>query len=360
MTIVNQDAGSIRSVAAALVETRSTPPTAATPEGQGPEGTDQQAVSPTGDEDEDHLELAGTETEGFEAPEGGDAGTDGGDDDENQVFRLTVAGEDRDVSLAELIKSYSGEGAIAKRLQEATEIRNEAARARDIAVEQERSAARETIQRETEALRTQAQQLAAVYQHYGAAILQPQVQMPDPSLQRTDPIGYLTGVEAYRQDQERLRAQQSHMQEVVQQAEALEVQKRSEFAAAEVQRMVQEVPAMANPQYRKAQAERVFSIARAVGFSEAEVRQYATDRRVIYLAMLAAQGAETIMGTRSGGKPTVTVKPTPPKAKTPTTRAANGTFQKKAQASVERAKTTGDYRDVAKTLVVSRTGAPRH
>lgn len=149
------------------------------------------------------------------------------------------------------------------------------------------------------------------------------------------------------------------MQEVVQQAEALEAQSRSQFAAAEVQRMVQEVPAMADPRYRKAQAERVFQIAQAVGFSEDEVRRYATDRRVIYLAMLAAQGAETIMGVRNGGKPTATVKPTPPKAQTPTTRAANGTFVKKSQAAIERAKSTGTVSDVAKTMIVSRPGASR-
>jgi len=348
--------GSIRSVAAALVETRSATPTAPTPIEQGQQGADHQADLPTGDDDEDRIDPAGTD-EAQVPSESGEAGT--GDSDEEQFYRLKVAGEERDVSLAELIKSYSGEGAIAKRLQEATEARNEAVRARDVALEQERGAAREIIQKETEALRNQAQQLAQVYQHYGAAILAPQVQMPDPSLQRTDPIGYLTGVEAYRQDQERLRAQQAHMQEVVQQAEALEAQTRSQFAAAEVERMVQEVPAMANPEYRKAQATRVFEIARAVGFSDEEVRKYATDRRVIYLAMLAAQGAETIMGARSGGKPTATVKPTPPKAQTPTTRAANGTFQKKTQAAVEQARSTGDYRDVAKTLVISRPGATR-
>lgn len=349
--------GSIRSVAASLVEARPTPPTAPTPNEQGLQGADQQADLPTGDDEDEQ----GLETSGGEGSQPGAEASDGGQGagDDEQIFRLKVAGEEREVSLAELIKSYSGEGAIAKRLQEATELRNEIARAREIALEQERGAAREVIQRETEALRTQAQQLAAVYQHYGAAITQPQVQMPDPAMQRTDPIGYLTGVEAYRQDQERVRAQQAHMQEVVQQAEALEAQSREQFAQAEVQRMVQEVPAMANPEYRKAQAQRVFEIAKAVGFTEAEVRQYATDRRVIYLAMLAAQGAETIMGVRNGGKPTATVKPTPPKAQTPTTRAANGTFIKKTQAAVEQARTTGDYRDVAKTLVVSRSGAPR-
>jgi len=178
--------------------------------------------------------------------------------------------------------------------------------------------------------------------------------MPDPAMQASDPIGYLTGMEAYRQDQERLRSQQAHMQEVVQQASDLERQQQAVFAQGEVQRMIQEVPAMADPVYRKAQAERVLEIGRALGFSEKEVRQYATDRRVVYLAMLAAQGAEGIMKTRTGGKPTVKPTAPPARASNGAPRQANGTFQKKSAAAVQQARTTGDYRDVAKTLIVSK------
>lgn len=356
--MADENSGSIKSVAAAIVETKASPPQGTpTPEtGQGTEGDDQYAEPPAGDEDEDQgHEPQGTDGE----PSGGDEGGEGGEgSDDSPSYRVKVDGVDREVSLSELIKSYTGEGAIAKRLQEATEARAEAQRARDIAIEQERSAARDVIQKEAEALRSQAQQLAAVYQHYGQALLQPSVQMPDPSMQQSDPIGYLTAMEAYRQDQDRLRSQQAHMQEVVQQAEQLDAQARAEFAKAEIDRMQQEVPAMASPEYRKAQAQRVFEVGRAVGFTDQEIRKYATDRRVIYLAMLAAQGAEGIMKTRQGGKPTVTPKAAPPRS-TGADRAANGTFRKKAAAVTEQARKTGDYRDVAKTLLVSRKGAPR-
>jgi hypothetical protein len=344
------DPSSIRAVAASLLQDR-TPPTAPTPNEQGPQGADQNAYAPEGEEEEDQTpDTSGTEDGSHQGDESGGDGEDGGGDE--PYYRVKVAGEDREVSLSDLLKSYTGEGAIAKRLQEATEARNELTRARDIAVEQERAAAKEVIERETTTLRTQAQQLAAVYQHYSEALLAPQVQMPDPSLQRTDPLGYLTAMEAFRQDQQRLQAQQVHMQEVVQQAEQMEAQSRVKFAQEEVQRMVQEVPAMADPVYRKAQAERVFEIGRAVGFSDEEVRKYATDRRVIYLAMLAAQGAETIMRTRTGGKPTVTPKAAPPRS-TGLPREVNGTFKKKNAAVIEQARSTGDYRDVAKTLIVS-------
>lgn len=351
---------SIRDIAAAVLTTKTTTPPPAEP-------TREQAA---GDErEEEHLDTGAQQEEADgqppladdnDEPDAGDDDTSGqGDDGEDgePVYRVKVDGKTLDVPLSELIASYSGEGAIAKRLQEATEARNEAVRARDVAVEQERTAARETIQRETETLRLQANQLAQVYSTYADAILKPEVAMPDPKLQVTDPIGYLTAVEAYRQDQDRLRQQAAHMHEVVQEANRLEVEHRAEFARAEVQKMMQEVPAMGNPEYRKAQAARVIEAGKAVGFSEEEIRAGATDRRFIYLGMLAAQAIEVMMKTRDKGKPTVKPKAPPPKPVAVVERTRNGRFTSSNKEAVAKARETGDYRDVAKTLIVRRPAA---
>jgi len=307
-------------------------------------------------------DAADDETDGGQRPlpsddDGQEPGSDGGQeadagsDDDEPWYRVKVDGQDREVSLSDLLRSYTGEGAIAKRLQEATEARAQAVRARDAAIEQERHAARETIQYETETLRTQASQLAAVYQTYAGAILQPEVQMPDPNLRQTDPMRYLVEVEAYRSDQDRLRQQAAHMQEVIVEADRLERERITEFAHGQVQQMMVEVPAMANPAYRRAQAQRVVEVGKAVGFTEEEVRRYATDRRVIYLAMLAAKGAEDMIKVRSGGKPRVEVKAPAPKA-TAVVRSQNGRFKGNAKA-IEVARKTGSVEDVAKTMIVS-------
>jgi hypothetical protein len=114
--------------------------------------------------------------------------------------------------------------------------------------------------------------------------------------------------------------------------------------------MISEVPAMANPEYRKAQATRVLEVGQAVGFSEQEIRAYATDRRVIYLAMLAAKGAEDMIKTRQGGKPRVEAKAPAPKPKS-VVRERDGRFKANAGA-IEQARKTGRVEDVAKTLIV--------
>lgn len=355
------DPSSIRNIAASLI---TTPDQERKPTREQAAAPETEAEPTTTGEPEDEIEgkRPSPDAGGDDGPEPApDAGPDAADDgDDDPVYRVRIDGQDREVSLSELVSSYSGEGAIAKRLQEATEARNEATRARDVAVEQERAAARETIQYETETLRTQASQLAAVYQSYAEAILQPEVQMPDPNMRMTDPVGWLTAMEAYRQDQDRLHQQAAHMQEVVQEASRLEQQRVTEFARTEVQRMISEVPAMGNPQYRKAQAARVLEVGQAVGFSEAEIRQYATDRRVIYLAMLAAKGADDMIRVRQGGKPKAVEAKAPAPKPQAVVRARDGRFKANA-GNMEAAKKTGRVEDVAKTMIVSgKQGKPQN
>jgi myosin heavy subunit len=324
-----------------------------------------------GDIEEDEGDETLADDTGSEDGGRPDEGTtdEGGDQDADDApplevkgdpwIEVKVDGELMHIRLSELKSSYSGDQVIAKRLQEATEARNDAVRARDVAVEQERHAARDVVQHEVETLRTQTSQLAAVYQHYGQALLQPTVQAPNEAMRAADPIGYLTQMDAYRHDQGRLQAQAAHMQEVVRQAELQEEQRKREYRQEQFQALVQEVPAMADEGYRRAQVTRVMGIGQAVGFTEAEIRMYSNDRRVIYLAMLAAKGAEDMIKTRKGGVPTVKVKAAAPPQKA-TIRAANGQY-KQRDAALEQAKSSGDYRDVAKTLLVNAPsgGAPR-
>jgi hypothetical protein len=96
------EAGSIRSVAAAILEKRPTTPVTATPPvGQEPPPVVHDATTPKGEEDEDQNLLP----EGDDGqPSGDDIGDiggegDGGDDD--PVYRIKIAGEDREVSLCD-------------------------------------------------------------------------------------------------------------------------------------------------------------------------------------------------------------------------------------------------------------------
>ena len=350
--------GSILAVAASMIEKTPEPPP--TPAGQAEAGPDTTPVEPgaieekddqieaTSDDSQELGEDEAPDTEGDERPlaaEGGDTG------DAGTFHQVKVDGETQEVSLADLKASYSGNTVIAKRLQEATEAKNDAVNARDMAIDQERHAAREMIQQETDTLRQQASQLSQVYETYREALLAPQVNPPDASLRQTDPIKFLTEMEAYRQDQDRLRGQEAHMTEVTQRAKEMEQQAIAQHANAEAKKMIEEVPAMADPAYRKAQLSRVMDVGRAVGYTDAEIRAGLSDRRLVYLAMLAAEAAENIVKTRNGGKAVV---PKSHKAPAPSAvaRRSNGQYARKQEA-FERAAKTGSVKDVAATMMVS-------
>lgn len=354
---------SIAEIAASMVTKPSQEPP--TPERQAaPEGEQEQPVTPAADGEETDQHAAPSDDgqhepaedeDQHEDPDGSGDAVDGqgdGQDGAAETFAVKVDGEMQEVSLADLKAAYSGNTVIAKRLQEATEARNEAVKARDLAIDQERQAAKEVIQRETETLRTQASQLAQVYSTYREALLAPQVEAPDPALRQSDPLRYLSEQEAYRQDQDRLRSQEAHMREVTQQAERMQQEAQAEQARAEAQKMIEEVPAMANPEYRKQQLSRVMEVGRTVGYTDAEIRAGLSDRRLVYLAMLAAEAAENIVKTRQGGKPVVQKSELRTPAPSTVARRTNGQFARK-QAEVERARQTGTVKDVAASMIVS-------
>jgi len=343
--MADQDPSSIRNIAASLILKSPDEERKPTREQAPAPGTEAELTQPG--EQTDETELPVEDGEGESQASEDQAAPDV---DEGETFTLRVDGETREVSLKELLASYSGEGAIAKRLQEATEARNEAQHARDVAVAQERDAAREVVQQETAALRAQTQALANIYQHYGEALLQPKLQPPDERLRQTDPLRYLTEEAAWRRESDNLAAQRQHMQDVVVAAEEQERRGRAEFARREMERMVSEVPAMRDLGYRKAQLSRVMDAAKSVGFSEEEIRGN-SDRRLIYMAMLAAETIENLIKTRKGGKPIMTAKAKTPASVTVLSRRSNGQFKKQAGA-MEQARKTGKVEDVAKTMFV--------
>ena len=328
----------------------------AAPEGAADESEDEHepprdpgSRTPEGDEEE--LEPPVEEPDGDEP--------DGEDDDEDPSYEVKVGGRTQTVKLSQLVANWSGEQTIAARLQEATEARNAATRAKDLAIEQERTAARQTIEAERTQLRQQIDNLAAIYTHYGDAILTPTVQPPDPAMRATDPIGYLTQMEAYRSEEDRLARQRQHMTEVVEHQRTLQTQQTQEFAQAQAQELLREVPAMRDDTYRRAQVKRVQEVGRAVGFTDEEITHYTTDRRTIYLAMLAAEGYEALMKRNQTGDAKAKLQK-PAAVPAPTARVRTmASMTAKRKAIRERARKTGDVEDVAQTLIVPAKPRPR-
>lgn len=248
---------------------------------------------------------------------------------------VTVDGEQRQVKLADLVKRYAGEGAIEKRLQEATELRTAAKREQ------------EEIQRHVVAERARLANAMKALEHL---ILKPQVKMPDPNLQRTDPTAYVLQMEHYRQDQARLLGLKGVMDEALTAVEKDRTEVSNEVKQREAEALLRAIPALADPEKAPKVQQIILSAAKAHGFSDEEVRA-TVDHRLYQIVLKAGlydqmiskrklhpqvqQGSQNVIPAGSGS---ASRKPTP--------------FVHKQRAAFQKASQTGSVEDVAATMLV--------
>lgn len=147
-------------------------------------------------------------------------------DDQDEI-EVVVDGETRVATLRDLKKAFSGEGAIEKRLHEATEERK-AARAERAAVQVEVQEHRANL------LRT--------IQQLDQALFQPLVNKPDAKLRQTNINSYLMQKDAYDEDQERIRKSRENLTAFFGQEQQKMTKARDEFRANEMELLVEKMP----------------------------------------------------------------------------------------------------------------------
>lgn len=289
-----------------------------------------------GDEFVDFLEALG---EGSNDPDGETPAKDAQDD--GSKYRVKVDGEEREVTLSDLIKSYTGEGAIDKRLQDATEARNNV-----------ETRVREEMRPVIEQTNSLYQRLAHAYQHYSEAMFAPRYDPPDERLREADPIAYFNQVEDYRQDQDRIRQEQAQVAQLIQQAEAAKREQMQTYFAQQAAALQKKFPGLSNPEAKKAFRDKIVGIATAHGFTPEEVKS-AADYRIFTLAAEAAAYRDLKASLASKRQKTTPAKkrPMPTRGDNRPQREAGrkGARMKKA---VAKARETGSVDDVAATLIL--------
>lgn len=285
----------------------------------------------TTEEDED----ATDDSEAEEADENSDAYelTD------DTVLEVTVDGEQKEVTLADLKRAYSGEGAIEKRLQEATLQRKE--------VETERQQVQTELQQGRE-------RLVKAFQSFDHLMFQPRVQKPDVQLQQTNPQQYLIQMERYRDDQEQLNQRRGQVQKAMQQYEQQQAQELNQRRQQEAQKLVEVMPQLQDPVKGQEVRDLILEGAAAYGFSQEEIGQ-AVDHRLFQMAADAAAYRRLKSGTKAEQKPTQqanktrVIRPGGQKAVT-----ASKARSRQQQAAVQRAKQSGRPEDVAATMLTRK------
>ena len=320
---------------------------AGSPEGKAPDDINSVADAMIEDDQSDADEQGEEEDPVvYDTDDGEEATSHEDDEDDEENFdktseltddtkiAVTVDGEQREVTLAELKQRYSGEGAIDKRLQEATERRKEATNLKAQATQQ---------------LETGRQQLVTALNAVMQMVGQPTVERPDPALERANPTQYLLKMEQYRLDQERVQGRQSQIMGLLQQHEARQQQELLHYQQEQNAKLVEAWPDLANREKAPAAVALVQEAASAYGFSEHELSG-PVDHRLFIMAADAARYR------RMKQKQTINPKQENRKLRTMRPGAqqqVSATAKAKAshKAAVQRAKKTGSVDDVAALLI---------
>ena len=187
--------------------------------------------------------------------------------EEPQRFRVKAAGEEREVTLDELIKSYQLGTDYTKKSQAVAEERK--------TVEAERHAIQEA-----KALRDQyAQRLEMMEQ-----MLKPQDESENLAyLKETDPIGYSVKVAEMVERDKQLNAFRAERERISQQQEHERQQQLQHHIAAESQKLVAAVPEFADPQKGDSLRKSIRDFGKSIGFSDQELASVYDSRAVLTL-----------------------------------------------------------------------------
>jgi len=187
--------------------------------------------------------------------------------EEPQRYRVKAAGEEREVTLDELIKSYQLGTDYTKKSQAVAEERK--------TVEAERHAIQEA-----KALRDQyAQRLEMMEQ-----MLKPQDESENLAyLKETDPIGYSVKVAEMVERDKQLNAVRAERERIAQQQEHERQQQLQHHIAAESQKLVAAVPEFADPQKGDSLRKSIRDFGKSIGFSDQELASVYDSRAVLTL-----------------------------------------------------------------------------
>lgn len=219
---------------------------------------------------EAQAETEEVEAQGEEASyeDESDADEQEADEQEEQPkYRVKAAGEEREVTLDELIKSYQLGQDYTKKSQMVAEERK--------VIEQEKAAVSEAKQ-----LRDQyAQRLQAMEQ-----ILSQQMPQEDlESLKDIDPIGYAVKVAEMSQREKQLQAVRAEQMRIAEQQEADRISQLQEVVSRESQRLAEAIPELTDPDKGQAIKREIREFGKKLGFSDQELAGVYDSRAVLTL-----------------------------------------------------------------------------
>ena len=248
--------------------------------------------------------------------------------EEPQTFRVKAAGEEREVTLDELIKSYQLGTDYTKKSQ---------------AVAEERKAVEAERQRVEEAryLRDQyAERLQIIEQMLNQ---QPETENLD-YLKENDPIGYAVKVAEMSQREKQLAQVQMERQRIAQQQQQEQQEQLGHVIQAEARKLAEAIPEYADPQKGEIARRELREFGQRLGFSEQELSGVYDSRQV--LTLWKAMQYDKLQSSKPGITKRVNEAPKVVKSGVSQNRESSDELRK----AKARAKQTGRVADAAKAF----------
>ena len=250
---------------------------------------------------------------------------DDGEEQEQPTYLVKAAGEEREVTLDELIKSYQLGTDYTKKSQAVAEERK--------AVESERQAVQEAKQLRD----TYAQRLEMIEQ-----MLQPQQEENLEYLKETDPIGYSVKVAEMVQKEKQLAAVQAERSRIHQQQEQDRQAQMQHVVAEEMQKLSAAIPEFTDPTKGEAIRNDIRAFGKQLGFSDNELAAVYDSRAV--LTLYKAMQYDKLVASKPAITKKVNEAPKAIKSGVSKPRDSNAEETRKLKA---RARASGSIRDAA-------------
>ena len=250
---------------------------------------------------------------------------DDGEEQEQPTYLVKAAGEEREVTLNELIKSYQLGTDYTKKSQAVAEERK--------AVEAERQAVQEAKQMRD----TYAQRLEMIEQ-----MLVPQQEENLEYLKETDPIGYSVKVAEMIQRDKQLAAVQAERHRINQQQEQDRQVQMQSVVAEEMQKLSSYIPEFTDPAKGEAIRNDIRAFGKQIGFSDNELAAVYDSRAV--LTLYKAMQYDKLVASKPAITKKVNEAPKAIKSGVSKPRDSNAEETRKLKA---RAKSSGSVRDAA-------------
>jgi hypothetical protein len=252
------------------------------------ESEDESETEESNAETEDESDEDDSEEESDEDAEDEEEDTDSAGK-QDPVFTVKIDGTDKQVTLSELKRGYSGQQFVQKGMQEAAGQRKQA-------------------EEVYAALLNERQQIATLYQQIQGGQIATPPKAPSREMFDSDPLGYMEAKMNYDDDVVKHQQQQEQFQQLSAQQSQAEQAARQAYLMREVETLKTVIPELGNPERAGKFKEQILQAGQAYGYTADEISQV-VESRALHVLRDAMKYREIMSGKKKADEKAQSARP---------------------------------------------------